>query len=332
MVMELSGTSIRKAFGRFQFALDNQEYCLFGIRGALPACVLQNKTEKGYSFSAFHKLRPTEINYIFPSCTIGILNIQSDELAVFPGSTLPSTEYLTRMPQKRAYFNILCPGKYVFSKGLHPRTSKIRQYPALLMNGHALIYKPHLVRVPAGLGFNFENAKHEVILAGDNLHATEYEPGIWNHKTSLTNMPVDSSGCITVCGCPKMYQQYEYSSILWNSWQVFYSILDNDRSRDYSFMLLNFKDLKPSQQSKNEMEMRYGSEGEAVFELQSILSQSWNARSGKPYYDSEIDGRLINHTASSAFEFAQDISSTLIGSTISLKKIKLKTKHFAIIQ
>ncbi|UJH91446.1 hypothetical protein LZ575_01275 [Antarcticibacterium sp. 1MA-6-2] len=310
--------------------MDGQVHYLFGIRGSLPVVALVGKPEEGYEFSSSHELSATPINYSSPCCTIGIWNEQTNKLAVYPGSSLPSTEYLTRMPQKRAEFNILCPGNYTLSKGLHPRNSDFIQYPAFLMNGQALVYKPKLVRVTSGLDFSFEDANHQVVFAGDNLHATGYEPGVKENEMSLLNLPVDSSGCITVCGCPKLYQRNQYSSSHWNSWEYFYNFLDKQKSRDYSFMLFNYEDFTYSKQPKGSIELRYGSEGESVQELQTILSQSLDARTGKPYYKGEIDGKLVNESASSAFEFFQNICSPKIGSTIPLEKIKTKIKHFGI--
>ncbi|MGC1633503.1 MAG: hypothetical protein WA749_15440, partial [Gelidibacter sp.] len=328
--MELNDDSIRYVCNRFQFVLNSQEFCLLGIRGALPVTALVGKPEKGYSFSSSHELSAVEINYTSACCTIAIWNIQTQKLAVFPGSTLPSTEYLTRMPQKRAEFNILCPGNYTLSKGLHPRNSNFLQYPALLMNGQAMVYKPQLVRVSSGLDFSFEKAKHQVVFAGDNLHATGYEPSIGENEISILNMPVDSSGCITVCGCPQLYQRNQYSSSHWNSWHFFYHFLNKQESIDYSFTLFNLKDFIHTEESKGKIALRYGSEGETVYELQNILSQSWDARTGAPYYEGEPDGKLRNKSASSAYEFYQNISLTKIGSTISFEKIKSKIKHFAI--
>lgn len=330
--MELNDESIQDVCNRFQFVLNKQEYCLLGIRGALPVAALNGRPERGYSFSYSHQISVIEPNYNFPCCTIAIWNTQTNKIAVYPGSTVPSKDFLMRMPQKRGEFNILCPGNYRLSKGLHPRNSKYIQYPALLMNGKALVYKPELVRVPSGLDFSFENVKPEVILAGDNLHATGYEPGIGENAMSLLNLPVDSSGCITVCGCPQLYQRNHYSSSHWNSWQVFYEFLDKQEKCDYSLMLFDFKDFDHSKQSKNTIELRYGSEGENVYELQSILSQTWDANTGKPYFQDELDGKLINNSASSAYKFLQNISSTKTGSTINFEKIKSKVKHFAITQ
>jgi hypothetical protein len=110
----LNPSLIARLAARNNFTIPDDEIIFFGIRGALPIDI------SGTPFSGSQVLRTADINHVHMRCTLGQYRPGAGELAVFPGSTVPSLPNI-RAARARGGIgaNMLMLGKYRYERGVH---------------------------------------------------------------------------------------------------------------------------------------------------------------------------------------------------------------------
>lgn len=323
---------MKKLCRKFSFDVPNDATIIFAIRGSFPLQVQQNKMlHAGFPEKEKYVIRK-KVDYKDAACTIGIWNLVSGKISLFPASTVPSLEYLHQNRGAEKYFNILYPGKYRFIKGIHPRSkTRFQRHEALLMPGEGWIMKPGLIRKSGRTGFDFTDVKYDVVYPGDNLHASRWEPeseeALAGDCTSVKRS-FSSSGCLTVAGQPKEYVRSNYTRF-WNSWEQFIQCFQSSPAgTDYSLLLFNYSDLVNIEEPVQRNILRYGSQNAMVTELQKQLSEIHNGNYNRAYYTGKHDGVMQAETVKAYIRFMYDFSPGKISGEADFYTFNSLTRHF----
>jgi hypothetical protein len=320
--MNIEGSILTELCNFFHFPIE-EEIILFAFRGCLPENVSGESIEKFTAFKNSYCLKSIPVNYLTPRCTIGIWNRTSDQIALYPGSTLPSKDYVVRNPSCISTLNVLCPGSYRLRKGMHPRNENgFQPHKALLMDGLGLVGLPN-VAINSAIGFNSRISNYNVIYPGDNLHAARTEP-FPKFYSSLLGLRYSSSGCITIAGQPSEYLKYNHQNNGWNAWDSFINTVSDFIQDSFTFLLFNHNDLK----MKSRKTIRYGSKQTEVGQIQHLLSHTISTYSGGFYFSGDIDCCFSGNTAHSYLKFCREYSSSRPSWEIDFQDFSDKTKHF----
>ncbi len=333
--MNITNSILRNLCEAFHFDLKSEKVVLFAIRGALPKVCFSKMADFLGKPENGHHIKRKKIDFRTFGCTIGIWWTGSGKIAMFPGSTVPSLDYLHRCPETVLHFNTLCPGKYKLEKGIHPKKhSGFQRHEALLMMEEGWILRPEVIRKPSKSAFNFNEITYSIAYPGDNLHASRTEPvqltDNENGYNSFLKKPFSSSGCITIAGQPKEYVSNNNAGFFWNSWEQFIEIINSmpQNNAAFSFLLFDFNDLKELNSGQTRHILRYGSSGREILKLQKCLSQLYSARLNRFYFMGEPDGVFQSASAHSYLEFMKDYAPQNINGEVDLSEFINKTKHF----
>ncbi|HZB11625.1 MAG TPA: hypothetical protein VE467_01290 [Chryseolinea sp.] len=325
--MNIEGSVLKELCDAFHFPIGNDPIILFAFRGCLPKHHEKNNTNHSNHFKSADQLTRVPVNYLNPRCTIGIWDRITDKIALFPGSTLPSKDYVKRHPSSVSILNVLCPGSYQLRKGIHPRNEEgFQRHEALLMDGFGIVGLPHIIKTSASIRFSSRIVNYDVVRPGDNLHAGRMEPTDKSYF-SLLELKYSSCGCITVAGQPEEYLRYNRDHTAWNSWTTFIQILSRTQQKNFTFLLFNFDSCSRKSVSENKT-IRYGSKQSAVGDIQYLLSNIVNTRTGQFYYSGDFDCSFSDQTAVSYFKFCKDYSSSKTEWEVQPQKFFNNTKHF----
>lgn len=316
----------------FNYELKNSPVIVFAVRGALPSTALGGDFSAAGAFAIQHSLTPARLTFAGAGCTIGLWRKADGCIAVFPGSTLPSSAYLDANPEKIATCNILCPGHYLLRKGIHPRSSSFERHEALLMDDYALSRIPKFKDRGAAKLLLRGKTEYRVILAGDNLHAARNEPRTTNEDSNSSCLDMlqqgySSSGCITICGQPVQYLKNKYNDTSWNCWQQFQNLLqDVQFVGNFSFLLFEAADF--IKMPDNNPGIRYGSSGSAVLTLQHLLANIINLQTGQPYYSGSLNSQFTHDSVTAALELVDALGIAEPKHTVNLSHLLNKTRCF----
>jgi len=324
--MNIEGSVLNELCDAFHFPIEKDPIILFAFRGCLPKDHEKDNIDPAIHFKSADQLKRVPVNYLNPRCTIGIWDRITDKIALFPGSTLPSKDYVKRHPSSVSILNVLCPGCYQLRKGIHPRNEQgFQRHEALLMDGFGIVGLPHIIKTRASIGFSSRIANYDVVRPGDNLHAGRMEP-IDRYYSSLLKLKYSSCGCITVAGQPEEYLTYNHHHTAWNSWTTFIESISLTQQKNFTFLLFNFETRWRKSVSENTI--RYGSKQSEVGDIQYLLSNIVNTNTGQSYYSGDLDCSFTDQTAVSYFKFCKDYSSSKTEWEVQPQKFFNKTKHF----
>lgn len=244
---------------------------LFGIRGALPV---------GSDFNTFnysHFIEKVDVNYTTAKCCIGIWNPGINQLALFPGSTVPSLKYIKKHKEGTARANCMMSGYYsYYEKGFHFPSEK---------NAHrALRLATNIVlrRSINDLVYTNEDPI-EIGNPNDNIHAS-YSNSIHEEYCS--------AGCQVIVGQPNSMSRGRNST---NTayWKFFYDIIYGQTSQQrFDYALFRFTDAEAvsvNGSSLMQSRLRFGSKGNPVLLLQEKLIQ-------KKLFNTNQDGDFARNT------------------------------------
>lgn len=337
--MKISGTILSNICRNFQYEIGEDRLVLFGIRGSLPSAVLSGNPEVCAEPNNEHQIKSSRLNYSTSRCTVGIWNRETDQVSLFPGSTVPSVKYLFDNQQALRHFNMLNPGKYELARGLHPREeSGFQRHKAFLMNDFGHVCIPSVKITKRRLRFNFDIQEEKILLPGDNLHAGRMEPrGNFNNIEqkclAALHMPFSSSGCITVVGQSTEYLSRPPNNGEWNSWARFMDTIDKsepDAASRYIFLLFSYNDFNSRAQGLSSPETRYGASGQYIQKAQRILSSVTTYNNTTPYYSGEMDGRFERETINSLINFQKDFYAPKQLTKPDLLRFFEHTRHFVL--
>lgn len=335
--MKIDSYTLSALCDRFCYVTGEDKIIIFGVRGSLPLNALKGDFEATSGFCEGYETKYMKLNYTTSRCTIGLWDTVNQKIALFPGSTVPSRQYLLRNKAALKTFNILSPGKYELKKGVHPREKNAYQrHEALLMDDYGLISIPEVSVAGGRLRFGLKQAENKVMLAGDNLHASRTEPdGIFQDENqkclAALNMHFSSSGCITIVGQPKEYVSSRQNDGPWNSWVRFTDLLKKAnvaKADKFSFLLFDYADFRMGRKSPDPLPIRYGASGNDVKKIQRILTSVSNVKKSAPYYAGPENGLFTEETVVSMLEFQEDFFTGTRNHPSDLPGFFRNTRHF----
>jgi hypothetical protein len=251
MKFVLTTTNLRRLCALNSFSIPSDKILLFGIRGCLP----QNTDNQRLETS--HALELAAINYINPRCTIGIWKLDSDEFALFPGSTVPSQKYILSADPN--HFNQLIPGAFSgWHRGTHNKGKK---------SAHEAFRNDTFLPVVRTMDDrNFDTADRIFTnkIPNDNIHAA--------FCMEMTDR-YDSAGCQVVVGKPRIAGVRRSDR---GPWRLFRELINEWAPNQVTFDYMLFRGpnalsatAAPQHQS---LVLRFGSEGPLVEALQRKLN------------------------------------------------------------
>jgi len=256
--LKIDDSCIRIACAAYSYTISDSAMVIIAIRGCFPELCSDGYAEIAVSPGNYKIVIPKPVDYKMASCTIGVWLTETKEIALFPGSTVPSQHYLHAFPESVRHFNILCPGKYTFEKGIHPRRiAGYEKHEALLMVDQGWVVIPKVIREANESSFDFSRCTFDVMYARDNLHASRTEP------FDIFNCHYSSSGCLSIIGQPKEYVRNSAFSFFRNYWEQFMHLVNSHSSTNdrIPLLLFNYADFDCHEKNPDGLILRYGSEG-----------------------------------------------------------------------
>jgi hypothetical protein len=241
---------------RNNFEMGDDDFVFFGIRGALPIDLA------GTPFATLHVIRTTEFDHIRMRCTLGQFRPATGELAVFPGSTVPSrTNVVAARNRGGIGANLLMLGKYRYERGVH----KIGR-----PSGHRAFRQAEFFPVwrnSDDVDFDLSDRPDlDGDFVYDNLHCAYHD--------NIDTAGFSSAGCQVVCGHPRSPARQNRPET--GPWKRF---IDNAYGADggqdrYAYLLFSGAEVAMVQSKPDSaisQSVRFGSTGPLVGRVQAAL-------------------------------------------------------------
>jgi hypothetical protein len=255
-----------------------KEMFFFGLRGVLPINL------EDYNFGSQHKVSLNDINYFNPRCTLGQWMPEEKEIAIFPGSTVPHRDYISKSVSRGGQgANQLMTGYYSdYRKGVHKAGSPTEHDAFRQVNFHPIR------RTADDIDFDNDD-RVEFDNPNDNIHAG------WCMGVNSTNYA--SAGCQVLVGYPQCKKPGREQAT--GPWKVFKKNAYDLPQKSFGYILLDGREayrVASAGTSKISARLRFGSQGEIVKKLQRALQS-------KLFYEGNIDGDFGNRTLRAVLKF-----------------------------
>lgn len=278
MLFTLRESDLRRLGQINGFPVPTTGMVFFGLRGCVPVNSDDN------SFKSAQQVSLADLNYLNPRCTLGQWLPGEEQIALFPGSTVPHLRYVKTARQHGGQgANQLMTGFYGdYRKGVHKPGSPTGHEAFRQVEGRP-------VRRTTD-DFDFDNDDRvEFTNPFDNLHAA-WCMGI-NHDSYA------SAGCQVVVGYPRCPQRNNKPDT--GPWRVFREIAWGQSQNSFPYLLLNGRDaLHAAANATQPMSarLRFGSKG-------SLVSQVQIALQSRGFYEGIIDDEFGSRTLRAVLAF-----------------------------
>jgi len=278
MSFKITDKNLRRICEVNGFVIPTNEMVFFGLRGMLPV------NTEDYKFSSEHNVELTDVNYINPRCTIGQWLPKKKEFALFPGSTVPHQNYVSKSKARSGEgANQLMTGYYSdYRKGVHKPGSSTGHDAFRQVSSHPIR------RTSDDLDFDNDD-RVEYENPNDNIHAG------WCMGINSTQYA--SAGCQVLIGYPQCQKRGQQPAT--GPWKVFKKNAYDLAQKSFGYILLNGREayrVVSAGNSKVSARLRFGSNGDLVNKLQKALKN-------KSYYEGNIDGDFGNRTLRAVLKF-----------------------------
>lgn len=279
MKFTLNEEILIKLWEKCYFPLEKEGMIFFGLRSCIPM------NFEADNFESEQTLVVSDYNHDFMRCTLGQW-IPGSGIAVFPGSTVPSTHNVKRAKARGgAGSNMLMRGLYEYEKGIH-RSGKPTGHKAFRQ---ATWFPVH--RTSDDL--DYDNADPVDLSTGyrwDNLHcAGKSDPsdaGFW------------SAGCQVVAGYPSCKSnEFRGNS---GPWALFYDNAYGHAQNQFTYGLFSGMEAAMLSQGANpSRNLRFNSRDTLVEQLQEALTK-------RGYDTNGSDGHFGRNTMEALLSFQSD--------------------------
>jgi len=278
MSFTLSDKSLRRLCEVNNFTFPADKMIFFGLRGMLPL------NPEDHSFKVEHVIELVDVNYLNPRCVLGQWLPKEKKFAIFPGSTVPHQNYVSKSVLKKGEgANQLMTGYYSdYRKGVHKAGSP---------TGHDAFRQisSHPIRRTSD-DFDFDNDDRvEYENPNDNIHAG------W--CTGLSSINYASAGCQVLVGYPQCTKRGQQPAT--GPWKVFKKNAYDLSQKSFGYILLDGREayrVVTAGNSKVSARLRFGSKGELVNKLQKNLKS-------KGFYEGDVDDDFGNRTLRAVLQF-----------------------------
>lgn len=278
MSFTLTDKNLRRICEVNNFIIPSDKMIFFGLRGLLPVD-LENHT-----FKDKHDLELFDVNYLNPRCTLGQWLPKEKEFAVFPGSTVPHQNYVSKSVSKSGQgANQLMTGFYSdYRKGVHKAGSSTGHDAFRQVSAHPIR------RTSDDLDFDNDD-RVEYENPNDNIHAG------WCMGVNSTQYA--SAGCQVLVGYPQCQKRGQQQAT--GPWKIFKKNAYDLAQKSFGYILLDGREpyrIVSAGSSKVSARLRFGSQGDLVNKLQKALKS-------KGFYEGDIDDEFGNRTLRAVLQF-----------------------------
>ena len=278
MSFTLTDKNLRRLCEVNSFTLPADKMVFFGLRGMLPL------NPEDHTFKGEQVVELVDVNYLNPRCTLGQWLPKEKEFVIFPGSTVPHQNYVSKSVSKNGQgANQLMTGHYSdYRKGVHKAGSP---------TGHDAFRQvsAHPIR-RTGDDLDFDNDDRvEYENPNDNIHAG------WCMGVSSTNYA--SAGCQVLVGYPQCKKRGQQPAT--GPWKVFKKNSYDLPQKSFGYILLDGREayrVVSAGSSKVSARLRFGSQGDLVNKLQKALKS-------KGFYEGNVDDDFGNRTLRAVLQF-----------------------------
>ena len=278
-------------------AVPDRGLVFFGLRGALPLDI------GGTAFAASHGIRLTGFDHLHMRCTLGQWRPADRKLALFPGSTVPHRNAVSKARERGGIgANMLMLGRYKYQKGMHRAASR---------DGHRAFRQAMFFpvwRTADDLDFDLQDR----IDLGDDSDSFVFDNLHCAFQDNIDAERFSSNGCQVVAGAPmskrrnNMPETGPWARFIGNAYGA-----DANGQTQFVYLLFSGAEaamLKEKAGQPVSRSARFGSSGEWVERVQTALQ-------GKGFDFLEVDGDFGRDTlqAVKAFQRRQFGPGTVDG-------------------
>lgn len=278
MTFELTAATLRRLCDLNGFEVPSSGLVFFGLRSALPA------DEADGSFERRSWIDLATVDHLHPRCVLGQWRPASDELCVFPGSTVPHRRYVATAKQRAGQgANQLMTGRYPdYRKGMHCATRP---------TGHRAFRqtRAQAVRRTAD-DFDYDgDDRVEIGNPYDNIHAA-WSPGPEHDRFA-------SAGCQVIVGYPSCRKRDDAPAV--GPWRRFSDNAYRSKQKSFVYLLWNARDARrvvAASGAPAYPRARFGSAGARVARVQRALRK-------RSLYEGRVDGDFGPRTLRAVLAF-----------------------------
>lgn len=294
--IELTHALLSTMAERICAAVPTDGLVFFGLRGALPLDL------GGTDFAPSRTIRLVDYNHQLMRCTIGQWRPADRTVAVFPGSTVPNLQAISKARAAGgAGANMLMLGRYRYQRGIHK---------AATPRGHRAFRQAMFFPVwrsaddlDYDLNDRLDLGQSNESFVFDNLHCAFHD--------NVDTPGYSSNGCQVVAGLPMA--PYRGNNPETGPWRRFVENAYNNGNGQTEFVYLLFSGAEAAMVASNPAEglprsLRFGSSGDQVREVQTALKS-------KGYDFLGVDGDFGRDTLQAVMAFQRSAlgSSTADG-------------------
>jgi lysozyme family protein len=269
----VSADLLTRAARRNGYAVPNKGLLFFGIRGLTPEHPFDN------TFASSHPGRFSAFDFRRMRCTLGQWNVGTGQVAIFPGSTVPSLPNITSSRARGGSgTNMLMLGRYEHERGTH-KAGKPSGHRAFRQAAFFPVW-----RTADNLAFDLKDKIDFGTSSGsfvwDNIHSSYFD----NPETGYS-----SAGCQVVCGLPSSPRRNGAKET--GPWRTFVDNGYAGRQNRFVYLLFSAEELSSVEKVPDtalRQVVRFGSSGPLAEQVQHALVKTGDL-SGRP--DGEF-GRL----------------------------------------
>lgn len=251
--LTITADLLTRAARRNGYAIPTDGLVFFGIRGLRPDSPFDN------SFSKSRTGRFSPLDFLKMNCTLGQWKVASDEIAVFPGSTVPSQPNIERAKLKGGTgTNMLMLGRFEHEKGIH-KANKPGAHRAFRQATFFPVWRT-TDNLTFDLGDKVDFGGDSGAFVWDNLHSayTDDLAGFYR-----------SAGCQVVCGLPQPTGSTRPET---GPWRTFIDNAYGIKQKRFVYLLFSAEELAFLEAAKDVSQVvRFGSTGPLAREIQNKL-------------------------------------------------------------
>lgn len=254
--ISVSASLLARAAKRNGYAFPAKGLVFFGIRGLSPDHPFEN---------TFGQSQPAHFSaYDFRSmrCTLGQWKVETGEVALFPGSTVPSLPNITSAQAKGGIgTNLLMPGRFEHERGTH-KAGKSGAHRAFRQASFQPVW-----RTADNLNYDLQDRLDFGSSSGDfvwdNIHCAYYDN---------PELGYSSAGCQVVCGLPQSPKRNMAPET--GPWRAFIDSAYGTKQTRFVYLLFTAEELSSVDKVDDtalKQVVRFGSSGALAKKVQQAL-------------------------------------------------------------
>lgn len=241
------------------YSIPSTGMVFFGIRGLKPELPVDT------TFSASRAGNFVPVDFRHMNCTLGQWKVDTGEIAVFPGSTVPSMPNIIRAKERGGTgTNMLMFGRYEHEKGIH-KPAKPGGHRAFRQATFFPVWRT-IDNLSFDLSDKLDLGSNSGDFVWDNIHSA---------YTDSLDGAYSSAGCQVICGLPSSAARDKQPET--GPWRTFIDNAYGLQQNRFVYLLFSAEELALLDKAENARDMaqlvRFGSSGQPVKDIQIALTE-----------------------------------------------------------